>query len=162
MFRYAFGYSTQAEAGESLGTTYLHPVRILPPPGPRAFQPMARMGDVAALGSVEAERVEPDQLEVRMEWQALRPLPVNYATSVRLKGPDGKLIAQEDKQPCYGFCPTTTWAPDLPVRDHRWLPLPQDLALTGAHRLEIILYDRPSLQPVGTADFSLAEVWQEH
>ena len=146
------------EAGEPLGTTCLSPVRLLPPSGPRAFQPMASMGDVAALGSVEAERVAPDRLEVWMDWQVTRSLSANYVTSLRLRGPDGELIAQKDKQPCYGFCPTTTWAAGVPVRDRRWLPLPKDIALTDAHRLEVILYDRPSLQPVGTAEFSLAEV----
>ncbi|HIC96627.1 TPA: hypothetical protein EYP12_08415 [Candidatus Bipolaricaulota bacterium] len=151
----------RTEAGETLGATTLRPVWILPPPGPRVFQPMASMGDGAALGSVEAERVEPGRLEVRMDWLARRPLPANYATSLRLKGPDGKLIAQEDKQPCYGFCPTTTWPPGVPVRDRRWLELPQDLALTDADRLEIVLYDRPSLRPLGTAEFPLAEVLRE-
>jgi hypothetical protein len=146
------------EAGEPLGETYLLPVRLLPPPSPRAFQAMALLGDAAALGSVVAERAGPDRLEVQMDWLAVRPLAANYATSVRLRGPDGELLVQEDKQPCYGFCPTTTWAVGVPVHDCRWLPVSQDLALTGDHRLEIILYDRPSLRPVGTAEFRLAEI----
>ena len=141
-------FSTASPAvGEAI---YLEPVRVRGRPRPLAGEGTA-FGDVALLRPVQVEQSSPAQLQVRLTWQALRPVAVNYATSLRLLDATGQRVAMADAQPCYGFCPTSLWQPGVAVYDRRWLTLPKGLSPGDDYRLEVVLYEVATLQPVGTA-----------
>jgi hypothetical protein len=129
---------------------YLEPLRVHGRPRPLTGEGIP-FGDVALLGPVQVEQPSPERLQVRLIWQALRPLATNYATSLRLLDATGRRVAMADAQPCYGFCPTRLWQPGVAVYDRRWLTLPEGLAPGDDYRLEVVLYEVATLQPVGTA-----------
>jgi hypothetical protein len=136
----------------SLGTVYLRPVRVRRPATPPSVGPaIGRFGDRIALVKVEARRVDPRTLEVNLTWQALDRMPLNYATSIRLLDATGRRVAQRDVQPRYGFFPTSAWEPGEIIADRRWLTLLEDLPPGEDYTLEVIVYERVSLQPIGTA-----------
>jgi len=151
----------RTEAGESLGTTYLRPLSLDAPaelakaeagaisePEPVA----GRFGDAIRLTELAYEQVTAQWLRVDLTWWANSDLSANYKTSVRLKDKTGKTLIQVDRQPLYGFYPTTAWRPGRPVTDRRWLALPPQFPPGDSYRIEVVLYEVTSMQPLGTAE----------
>ncbi len=133
----------------SLGAVYLRPVWVSRGATPSS-PAIARFGHRIALIKANARRLDRSTLEVDLTWQALGRIPLNYATSVRLLDATGRRVAQRDVQPRYGFFPTSAWEPGEIIADRRWLALPEDLPPGQDYALEVIVYDRVSLQPIGT------------
>ncbi|MBS1251290.1 MAG: hypothetical protein MAG451_00322 [Anaerolineales bacterium] len=136
-------------SGAEVGTVYLQPIRILPA-ATRRGETVGRFADLTSLGTVELRQSSARQVEVRMTWWPERPIAANYATSIRLKTPAGETIAQRDAQPCYGFCPTSTWEAGVPVHDRRWLEVPAGISAGDRYQVEVVLYERASLAAVDT------------
>ncbi len=140
--------------GLELGTVYLGPVRVV---GDRTFRevppnPVGRMGDVTLHEATLTQTAAyPDLAEVKLLWHAARPTLANYQTSVRLLDADGTNLVQEDKEPLYGFYPTTAWRAGEQVPDRRWLTLPPDLPTGQDYILEIVLYEAHTDRVLGTA-----------
>lgn len=127
--------------GDPLEAVYLGPVRVVVPAAAWATpapSPVLRAAEMT-LHSIAAEQ-DGDQLVVTMVWQADRAPAVDYKTSVRLRDAAGRMLAQADEVPLYGFSPPTAWPANAPVRDRRWLPLPPDLPTGGDYRIEVVLY----------------------
>jgi hypothetical protein len=128
-------------SGQELGTVYLGPVRVhgagFPPDA--AVQPLAVMGDVT-LHELDTAQAD-DKLEVKMVWSAIRPLGLDYKTSVRLVDAGGKVVAQDDNMPLYGFFPTTAWPPNEKVVDRRWLELPNAIERGEDYTVEVVMYE---------------------
>lgn len=153
------GYvSAQSAAGFDLGDVYLGPVRIR---GKGVYRdvptaPVARMGDI------RLHAVQPVQdagaLEVRLVWETDRELAVNYKTSVRLLDPNEQVIAQNDKEPLYGFYPTTAWRQGEQILDKRWLAIPPDTVPGDRYMIEVVLYDEFSGEELGTGRVSGVKV----
>ena len=78
-------------------------------------------------------------LHLTLYWQALAPMETDYTAFVHLLGPEGQVVAQEDRPPGGGDYPTTLWLPPEVVVDAYALPLPTSLP-EGAYRLEVGLY----------------------
>ena len=133
-----------------LGDVYLGPVRVRGAESSAAVTsaPLARMGQVSLL-SVSTEQEGP-RLRVDMSWQADKAQAVEYKTSVRLLGPDGKQVTQEDKLPLYGYFPATAWSPGEPWLDRRWLDLPDGLAPGNGYAVEVVLYTEDPAQELGS------------
>ena len=74
------------------------------------------------------------QLGVTLYWQALAPLPDDYTVFLQLLGPEGQVIAQQDKAPLDGNALTSTWTPGEVISDTFTLTLPQSLP-AGTYRL---------------------------
>jgi hypothetical protein len=153
----------RTDAGESLGTTYLRPLFLDVPtelvgstPGaiPEPEAVLERFGQAIRLTGLSYEQVTQQWLRVDLTWWTNMPVAANYKTSVRLKDAAGQTLVQVDRQPLYGFYPTTAWRPGLPVADRRWLSLPAELPSGDAYRIEVVLYEVPSLQALGTAEIS--------
>jgi hypothetical protein len=149
---------TASAAGDALGAVYLGPIRVV---GKETFrevpaEPVARMGPVS-LQAVQAFRSpsEPQRLEVRMLWSVVRPVPRNYKVSVRLIRPDPAdptsetVISQDDKQPLYGFYPTSMWRAGEQVLDPRWLDLAPDTPAGDGYVVEVVLYDERTMEVAG-------------
>ncbi|MBC7264528.1 MAG: hypothetical protein H5T64_09290 [Chloroflexi bacterium] len=139
------------EAGETLGTTYLHPVYVdgwVSAVG--AGPPIAMYGERIALYGVTARQMSPEGLVITLKWGAITPVGENYKYSVRLLSPEGERLVAEDKQPRYGFYPTSLWRPGELVTDRVFLALPAGLSLGHDYQLEIVLYDAATLTAIGS------------
>lgn len=80
-----------------------------------------------------------------LHFYLLRDTPVNYKVSLRLRGPDGQVAAQVDRDLLNDrHFRTADWPPDDPVLNQAinvyLLPLPPD-APPGAYTLEAVLYN---------------------
>ena len=150
--------------GKTLGTTYLRPVWVDNPRPAQAADPvLARFGERIVLGDVQVS-VSERHWDVKLTWQALRPIPINYTCSLRFLSADGRPIpgAQRDFEagPGYGFWPTTAWPAGEWVSDRLRLPVPE--GAEDAAALVVVLYDRslPDFPAAGSAVVPLAE--REH
>ena len=70
---------------------------------------------------------------------------------MRLKTDDGKHIASRDLPPFVGVWPTTLWRPGELYTDRVLLPVTADALTAVTYTLEVVLYDRLTLQAVGMA-----------
>ncbi len=78
-------------------------------------------------------------LRLTLYWQPLTTMETDYTVFVHLLGPEGQMVAQEDRPPGGGTYPTTLWLPPEIVVDAYAIPLPTSLP-KGAYRLEVGLY----------------------
>lgn len=139
------------EAGETLGTTYLHPVYVDGwVPAIEAGPPIEIYGERIALYSVIAWQMSPRWLVVTLKWGAITSVGENYKYSVRLLSADGERLAAEDKQPRYGFYPTSMWRPGELVTDRVFLEVPTAISPGHDYQLEVILYDAATLTAIGS------------
>jgi len=142
----------RTSGGETQGILYLRPIRVprvpaLPPDAPV----LASFGPVVRLHGATVAQPAPDRLSVRLDWSAAQPLAANYAISLRLLDPAGQMRVATDTQPGYGFLPTSLWRPGELVSDRYLLALPDDLLPTAGYHLQVVLYQMPTLEPVGQA-----------
>ncbi|MBN1953669.1 MAG: hypothetical protein JW900_01355 [Anaerolineae bacterium] len=145
-------------AGQSRGVLYLQPLYVLRGPDLPADAPLlAPFGADVLLHQARVSQPAADRLALRLSWSAARPLAANYGISLRLLDAGDQLVTALDTQPGYGFLPTSLWQPGELVEDRYLLALPGDL-LPGSYHLQVILYQVPTLAPVGQArvgDFDL-------
>lgn len=81
-------------------------------------------------------------------WQADKALEHDYTVAYFISDEAGSNRVQgEDKQPSWGFAPTTSWKPQVPQWDNRALRLPTNLP-AGIYHIWIRLYqsDNDSIQ----------------
>ena len=104
---------------------------------------------VVALLEARVSRVEGNLAQVDLLWRSERQAPLHYVLSVRLDGPDGTRLAARDLPPLLGAYPTGLWRPGELVADRVLLPLPEGAPTEGL-RLEVVLYDRRTLQGAGS------------
>jgi len=147
--------------GMPMGTLALAPVQVLS--SRRATGQEAVLGHfgperalpVIDLVGVETTRPSKGMLEIALTWRSQRQAPLNYMLSLRLYRPDGSKVTSRDIPPLLGGYPTSLWIPGELVTDRVLLTLPEGEAASGDYRLEIVLYDRVTLQAVGTTTTSL-------
>jgi len=138
--------------GETLGTIHLRPIRILIGGRFEAGGPsLGEFGPAIALTRVRSTQVEQGKLRVQLTWQCRDAIERSYALSLRLKDSRGKIIASRDLPPFCGAYPTNIWQPGDEVTDHQVLSLPEGIAPGTGYGLEVILYELPSLSPIGSA-----------
>jgi hypothetical protein len=95
-------------------------------------------------------------ITLTLTWQSLQPVLYDATTFVHLRGTDGSLVTQADRQPLDGRFPTSYWLPGQVVTDVVNLsPVPD--AYGGQLVLTIGMYTWPSLErlPVMDADGNL-------
>lgn len=142
-----------------LGEVYLRPVCV--PHGPLLSPDasvLAPFGPDIWLHGATVTQPAPDRLAVWLAWSAAQPIPTNYSISLRLFDAAEQLRVSLDTQPGYGFLPTSLWRPGELVTDRYILALPEDLVPTDGYHVQIVLYQMPTLEPVGQArlgDFAL-------
>jgi len=138
--------------GKKQGILYLQPVRVPHgPPLPVDASVLAPFGPTIRLHAATVTQLGPRRLAVRLAWSAVRPSAANYGLSLRISDGEGQLRVQLDTQPGYGFLPTSLWRPGELIADHYVLALPDDLPSSDGYQLEILLYQVPTLEPVGQA-----------
>jgi len=138
--------------GETLGTLYLRPLMVVAGRHPDAGQAsVGDFGPAIALIRVESEHTAEGDLHVRLTWRCRELLNRRYRMSLRLKDSRGKVVVSKDLPPFYGAYPTNLWQPGDEMTDLHLLSLPEELAPGSDYELEVILYDFPSLAPIGSA-----------
>jgi hypothetical protein len=144
------------ERGETLGTTYLRPLRVRSQRWATGDEPtLASFGPGIVLSQVETEQTKPEALEARLTWRVVEPVAANYGLALRLRDADGQALASLDTQPHYGLYPTSMWRGGELVSDGYVLPLPEGTPPGDDYSLEVILYEVASLAPIGTAQESV-------
>ncbi|NLG28058.1 MAG: hypothetical protein GX557_09110, partial [Chloroflexi bacterium] len=142
--------------GTQMGALGLEPVTV------QAFR--TATGSETVLASYGPENVPPvislvdaqahaqnGELALALEWRSERQAPLNYVLSVRLRDASGAQVVARDLPPLLGGYPTSLWTPNELVADRVLLTLPEGRALLSDDQVEIVLYDRLTLQAVGTA-----------
>lgn len=140
--------------GETLGTTYLVPVRVdSPDTGPANEPPIAPFGTDIHLVDLETNQRQPGQLEVTPVWSAQTRIAANYKVALRLRDSTSWEVARLDVQPGYGFYPTSMWRPAELVWDRYLLTLDEGTPPGTNYALDVTLYESASLRQIGTASF---------
>lgn len=80
-----------------------------------------------------------DPVRVALVWAPEARISEDLKVFVHLLDREGRLVAQADGYPVFGFYPTTQWQPGDYVRDEHILALPDDL-LPGHYRIAVGLY----------------------
>ena len=123
----------------------------------------AWLGDaIQLLGYEVASRQR--TLDVTLYWRASAPVGDDYTVFVQLLGPDGRLVAQHDGQPLYGYLPTGEWSPGEVIPDRHPLPLPPPEELpSGRYQLVAGMYALDTLErlPARSGGDSVALMWVE-
>ncbi len=98
--------------------------------------------DMRLLGyNLSATTVQPGEtIAFTLFWQADAPAQNYWSVFAHLIGPDGNLIAQQDKVPYGGVYPTNRWYPGVIVDDDYAITLPPD-APAGEYHIFIGMYD---------------------
>jgi hypothetical protein len=149
------------ERGETLGTTYLLPVRVTGIIQARGDEPvLGRFGERITLSQAQTAQGTAGTLDVTLTWQVLAQPLQNYKVALRLRDPSGREVARLDTQPGYGFYPTSMWRVGELVHDHYSLPL-DDGTPPGTHySLDVTLYESASMRPIGTASIANVAIQQ--
>jgi hypothetical protein len=141
------------QSGHKRGVLHLRPVWVTTgPPVPEDEPVLAYFGPRVRLHRAEVQQPRPGQLAVKLAWSTAEPLPSNYSVSLRLVDASGQNRLAFDTQPGYGFLPTSSWRPGELITDRYLLSLPHDLEPQTPYYLTVLLYESPSLLPLGQAD----------
>jgi hypothetical protein len=104
--------------------------------------------EISLLGYELARRREAasDALALTLYWQARQPPEHNYVVFVHILDETGRLVAQQDGEPCAGQCPTAAWPAGAIVVDrHQAILLPEGLQ-AGQYRVVVGMYTWPGLE----------------
>lgn len=80
-------------------------------------------------------------LRLALGWYTAEPQSANLVASLRLSDAAGRLLAQCDVQPGYGFQPSLAWRAGRWTNDLLALPLPDGLPAAVPYTLAVHLYD---------------------
>ncbi len=106
-------------SGETRGVLNLRPVRILNNV-PKVEEGVAPLN----VRAVHVEQIAPELLSVQLVWLTQRPLSQNYNVALRLTDANGNFSRLVDRQPGYGFQPSSSWPAGQRVNDWHTIPLP--------------------------------------
>jgi hypothetical protein len=156
--------------GAGLGKLALQPLQVETAAGDTAAahgvaadaEPLAQFGPensapVISLLRADGRQIDDDRLEMELVWRSEAQAPLNYQLSLRLYRPDGSLVKDRDLPPLLGGYPTSLWQPgEYSTTGSGGFSRCE--ALNGENTIEIVLYDRATLQAAGTARLPLTLV----
>ncbi len=129
-------------------------VRVAQPGTPVSFPPLqarpARFGGQLQLEGYQVEEIEPGRKQLWLAWRTVAPTSRDLSVSVRLHGPDGASLYQEDGRLASLWYPEGTMPPDQPLLTVFDLDVPGDLPSGVVGR--IVVYDPATGQPLLTAE----------
>jgi hypothetical protein len=106
---------------------------------PHSDGAQAKAALVAA--QVEGGTIRPGEtLSLTLYWRALAPMDTSYTVFVQAIDEQGTKVAQVDRLPCGGGCPTTTWRPGDLIGESYELAIRPD-APPGRYELIAGMYD---------------------
>jgi hypothetical protein len=77
-----------------------------------------------------------EMLGITLRWEAIRSINERYVVFVHVFGPDGDLVAQEDREP---HLPTTQWDQGIEIVDPHQLTVPPG-SPSGRYQLRVGMY----------------------
>lgn len=92
-----------------------------------------------------------DVLKVKLFWQGLAEMDIDYTVFAHLIDEEGKLVAQSDSQPRNGERPTTAWRYEEVVPETREVTLPGTLQ-PGRYTLCVGFYNLQTMQRLEVSD----------
>jgi len=138
------------ETAESLAQEDLFPIIVEARPHvfdalPLANQSNVDFGDVVRLRGFEFDDNSPEllpgkEIQLKLQWQALREISESYKVFVHLTDAGGQIISQVDTLPQKGAVPTTSWVSGEIIEDELTMAIPID-NLPDSYRLVVGLYD---------------------
>ena len=111
------------------------------------------LDNAIGLNDVQVSVAAGSSMTLTLTWQSLRSVPYDATTFVHLRGADGSILAQVDRQPLNGRLTTSLWLPGQIVTDTVNLVLPPE-AHNGPLMLNLGMYTWPSLQRLAVLDAS--------
>jgi hypothetical protein len=121
-------------------------------PIPNEQQVQLEGGPVFLGYRLETKPARPGEaLSLTLYWRTDDPLPDDYTMFVHVLNTEGRLVAQHDGQPIYGYFPTSRWPTGEVIPDRIAIPLPEDLP-PGRYSLIAGMYTWPSLNRLNVAD----------
>lgn len=105
-------------SGRTRGALFLRPIRIVN----RA--PATTEADLAVRAVAVGQRPGTQILDVQLAWHTGQPLSRNYNVALRLTDANGNFLRLADRQPGYGFQPSSLWPPGEWVYDWQSMALP--------------------------------------
>lgn len=125
---------------------YLAPRFTQVDPGPEPVALFQPVHSGAASIALLTEEVQPPDtslaitpmLTFTLTWQTVEPIPDDYTVFVHLLA-NGEKIAQADRRPCNGECPTQSWRPGEIIVDRHQLGWGPEMP-AGPYQLAIGLY----------------------
>ncbi len=142
-----FGHTAR---DRSMGRLYVGAVSVREgPPLPEGI-PVLGEFDELTLHDTVVTQPKPTAVHLTLTWST-SGTPRNWSYSVRLLDLEGRLIAQHDQQPGYGYLPTSLWHADETITDQIFLDIPEGLA-PGRYTLRVITYLRATMTGGGEFD----------
>lgn len=108
----------QLASGRARGDLYLRPIRIV------NDTPAAAATDGIAVRAAAVQPRAGARLDVHLAWLTPQPLSHNYNVALRLTDASGNFLRLADRQPGYGFQPSSGWRPGEWVYDWQTIDLP--------------------------------------
>ena len=127
-------------AGNHRGELYLRPVWV------PVVSSGATVDDRVRLLSTRTRAMDPDALEVTLQWAVGERMASNYKIATRLYDRAGNEWARLDTQPGYGFYPTSVWEPGTTFGDRLTMEVPYGLP-PGDYNLSVFMYDAVTMAP---------------
>ena len=111
------------------------------PPNPQHPLNLTLQGGHKLVGYDLVARTEPGApVNLILYWQPAGPTDIHYAVFVHLIDQEGRILAQDDREPADGAHPTTSWVPGETIADAHTFPFPAT-ETDGPFGLEVGLYD---------------------
>jgi hypothetical protein len=129
---------------------YLRPIWIQAEKSFARSHPFGKLARSIGLAAVQAQHLDPDHLDVLLNWSVTGAIDANYGIALRLNDATGKVWQSIDTQPGYGYRPTSAWPIGL-MNDAYTFSLPKEMPRDGAYSLDVILYRIASKAEVGRA-----------
>jgi len=111
------------------------------------------LDDAIGLERAQFSAVSANSITLTLTWQSLRPVQYDATMFIHLRGADGSVLAQVDRQPLDGRFPTSYWIPGQIITDVINLPL-AFAAYEGPLVLHLGMYTWPSLERLPVMDAS--------
>lgn len=123
-----------------------------PPPPTHTINVQWKNGlQLAGYDDLPATLTSAASFVLRLVWSTTAAIHDDYTAFVHLLGPDGAIVAQNDRQPLEGFYPTSGWTTDNPVEDFYFMALPEQLP-PGEYRLLVGWYQPTTNERLPLAD----------
>ena len=141
--------------GTPIGLAIVGRVPILSPQDLPVAKRPARfsLDNAIGLNDVQVSVAAGSSIALTLTWQSLRSVPYDATTFVHLRGADGSILAQVDRQPLHGRLTTSLWLPGQIVTDTVNLVLPPE-AHNEPLMLNLGMYTWPSLERLAVLDAS--------
>ncbi|MFQ5410489.1 MAG: hypothetical protein ACE5FI_18935, partial [Anaerolineales bacterium] len=139
------GSAALTPTGRPRGDVYLRPLRLDDPGLEAPTAPVATLLPGLDLAALEVQPTDGGSVTVAPVWRAAGPFNARAAIALRLRAPDGRLLAELDTQAGSAVYPTDLWRPGEAVPDPYTLALPAGLP-PGEYPLTLRLYDAQTLE----------------